>query len=329
MGAIAISIALAAESRAAIVLDDGLWLDTRYNESHLHIHSLLSLSEFLSAKELGFAFVKGPGSHTYSFSQEVYHTPWGNVIPAHFTSVEEALNSVRTSCFTVTLFPTGHCACSKSGSPAYCFEMVPRFFDRARNILGALYARSAAYDANLEYYASGKQNRELVVAWHVRYGDITLYPDRAAWVQLVNSVQLCTSHVKTQDFFFSERPISQEDSIFGFLFEIEGFKFTYVPGLSAADTFKYLSAADMLVHTGSSFVSAAGSVADSSQVFVYSRPKETAALNDAYYWAYFQNENIPAQLNGTFHDDDLARCRLRVTNRLKARPFNWHRDEMH
>jgi hypothetical protein len=309
-GAIAIALSLAAETGASIVLDDGLWHDARYNQSLGYIYNLLGLNSFLSTRDLGFVFSKGPSAHTYKFSEESYLTPWGRVYPTYFNFVEQAIDAVKNACFTVTLIPTGHSACSRLGSPHYCFEIVPRFFDRSRSILSALYARSQNHHKNIFPHFN---KDEFVVAWHIRYGDIIIRPDIFAWKILINDVQKCTSSIKTKHLIFSETPITPEDAIFGFLYKIQDFSFTVLDKMSSELTFKYLVAADMLIHTGSSFASAAGAVADISQVFLYSRPKETAVLHDDYYNAYYLNGCVPVQTNGSILD--IGQCHNRVLSR--------------
>ena len=89
--------------------------------------------------------------------------------------------------------------------------------------------------------------------------------------------------------------------------------------MSSDITFKYLAAADMLVHTGSSFAVAAGTVADTSQVFLYSRPKETAFLHDDYYNAYYLNGCVPIQIDGSIPE---YQCSKRVLARKNWSNFD-------
>ena len=58
MGAIAFALALAANSSAALVLDDALWAERRYGDSFDALRPLFSLHRFYAASELGFRFEK-------------------------------------------------------------------------------------------------------------------------------------------------------------------------------------------------------------------------------------------------------------------------------
>jgi hypothetical protein len=332
LGSIALAIALAGDSGAALVLDNALWLAPRSGpniapEDFEAFGDMFMLPEhFLTAQELGFTFNQQDALGTeHNFWASSFATPWGQVRPAVFPRVEATLEAVRRSCGLVSVLPTGHGACESPdvpGEPTYCLSVVQGGFERAASVIRALYARSALAVEPVPQF-SALPPGTLAIAWHIRNGDIVLAHQSAALSALIAQVLILTVHLPVQHFVVSEHPIAPTSLDFGFLFKLPGFSFHLIHGLHFSRAFAVLAAADVLVHTGSSFALAAAAAADASQVFLMMLPKEAAQLGDRAYNVYRLSKGLPVQRNGSLLPEDAQEFSRRTAGRLAQRPLQW------
>jgi hypothetical protein len=146
---------------------------------------------------------------------------------------------------------------------------------------------------------------------------------------------------EVRHFILCERPIQRDDPVFAELFSLPGLARSENDRISEGgstppsvlwdmgpdESFAYLAGADVLMHTGSSFAVAAATVADPTQVFVYSPPKETTSWakeaggrleDDDSYKVYRLEGSTPAQADGTVLDRDMASFKARVSARTNG-----------
>ncbi len=159
-----------------------------------------------------------------------------------------------------------------------------------------------------------KQNYHLMVAWHLRTGDISLHKGdtpffKNIYSSLESASQLasCTLH----HFFFwggqsFAKHISQTPP--------DGFAFlsTFIPNATYISSnhpeidLHFFSKADVLVGSGSSFVHAAAFVAPPSLIYIEVPPKESMQLYDAAWGTYHLPNSVivdlSGNLQGTIHD---------------------------
>lgn len=332
LGAIALAIALAGDTGAALVLDEELWTAPRSGpgiapeEDFGAFRDMFALAEhFLTARELGFVFSQQDSMGTrHSFGAAAFATPWGQVTPVDLPRVEATLAAVRRACGLVAALPTGHGACTDPDAPeapTYCLNVVQGGFERAAPVLRALYARSALALQPVPEYAALAPGT-LAVAWHLRKGDIVL-PRQAPLAALIAQVQALTAHLAVQHFVVVERAIGPHDPDFGFLFALRGFAFRAIQGAHFSRAFAALAAADVLVHTGSSFALAAAAAADASQVFLMMLPKEAAEVGDRAYGVYRLGKGLAVQRNGSLLPAEAGELGRRAEARLGQRGLPW------
>jgi hypothetical protein len=101
---------------------------------------------------------------------------------------------------------------------------------------------------------------------------------------------------------------------------VPGFSFQQLSGLHFASAFAHLAAADVLVHTGSSFAAAAAAAAADGQVFFFSSPHESRRLGDAAYVNYLLPHAVPLQLDGGLLPEDAGHAAARLDARLQQLP---------
>jgi hypothetical protein len=291
------------------------------------------------------------------FTAPSFVTRWGSLLSAPPSTLEAAAHAARSTCgavFRVRSGSGGACTFPDSGDTGWCFQAFHGGFQAARAVLRTLYARTEYSRRPLTRFgveaagggdASPLRRRPpyLVVAWHIRNGDITLtdggrerFRRLAAAVSI--GVEACNA-VEVRHFILCERPIQRDDPVFSDLFSLPGLARSSendrISGgastppsvlwdMEPDESFAYLAGADVLVHTGSSFAVAAATVADPTQVFVYSPPKETASWakeaggrleDDDSYKVYRLEGSTPAQADGTVLDRDMASFKAQVRAR--------------
>ena len=323
MSSIAFALALAANSSAALVLDDALWAERRYGDSFDALRPLFSLHRFYAASELGFRFDKRNQDCTaYSFSAAAYDTPWGAARAAPFARAELALRGAAAGCGAVSLLPTGHKACTVDGRAEYCIQALGAGapFARARPLLQQLFAQSPFARAPLPHFdGAPQQPREVVVAWHFRNGDITVGA-LASLRRTLDSVLALLTQRPARHLVVSQDHILRSDPLYGFIYSVPGFSFQQLSGLHFTSAFAHMAAADVLVHTGSSFAVTAAAAAADGQVFFFSSPHESRRLGDAGYTSYLLPHAVPLQLDGGLLPEDAGRAAARLGARLQQLP---------
>jgi hypothetical protein len=293
------------------------------------------------------------------FTAPSFVTRWGSLLSAPPSTLEAAAHAARSACgavFRVRSGSGGACTFPDSGDTGWCFQAFHGGFQAARAVLRTLYARTEYSRRPLTRFgveAAGggdasplRRPPYLVVAWHIRNGDITLTDGgRERFRRLTAAVSIgvgACNAAEVRHFILCERPIQRDDPVFADLFSLPGLARSSendrISGgastppfvlwdMEPDESFAYLAGADVLVHTGSSFAVAAATVADPTQVFVYSPPKETASWakeaggrleDDDSYKVYRLEGNIPAQADGTMRDTDMASFKARVRARAKG-----------
>jgi hypothetical protein len=97
------------------------------------------------------------------------------------------------------------------------------------------------------------------------------------------------------------------------LYRIKIFVFESLRG-NVEDVFMRLATPDILVHTGSSFASAAAAVATSSQIYLYSEPKEGGIASPAYRVYFLEGPNcFYWQHNGSLTANQASKLSLQMT----------------
>jgi hypothetical protein len=157
------------------------------------------------------------------------------------------------------------------------------------------------------------EERHLKVAWHVRNGDVTLHDDAAYWAKTVSALLAAFSHcnVSARHYIFTEKPILAGGP-FSFLLNMSNFSFQLLSGEPVDSTFRHLAAADMLVHSGSSFTYVAGMVAHSNQISVFAPPKESQVIGGTAYEFYHLDGSIPLQTDGSISAGHAATLEERL-----------------
>jgi hypothetical protein len=178
------------------------------------------------------------------------------------------------------------------------------------------------------------------VAWHVRNGDVRLASGGGArFRRLVDAVTSVLSRAAfsfpVRHYVVTEKALHRDDPDFGVFFPLledtapggggggdagsDGVLWDMAPD----EAFIHLAGADLLIHTGSSFAVAAAAVADPSQAFVYSPPKESRrtgqdwATDDAYK-VYRLEGCVAAAPDGSINEAGLDTLLTRVRERAKA-----------
>lgn len=118
-------------------------------------------------------------------------------------------------------------------------------------------------------------------------------------------------------YIFSQDHILRSDPLYGFIFDLPGFTFYQLSGLSFASAFAYMAAADILVHTGSSFAATAATAAEDGQLFFYSLPNEALKLNDTAYQHYSLPSAIPVLEDGRISPMHLQHASRLLQGRIE------------
>lgn len=326
IAAVAIGIALAIDAQAGVILDEGLLYSKRREDSDNYpfLRRLFNLYAFLWTMEAGIQLdgdkqVVGMG------------TRYGSFTPLSATSVPQALGLIKSGCGHVVGLLTGWARCihDASGELDFCtMSGVPGAFQKARPIIAQLYATGYYPFLPLSGFRDTLESRPsfLIVVWHIRNDDITLHDsDIPFWTNLVQGVLAGLDGVPADHCVLSQNPIPSDDPHYGFLHHMLGFKWTNLHGLTVDAAVHHMAAADVLVHTGSSFSLAAGLAADPSQVAVFCLPKESKTIGDPPYVTYWLEDSIPVQVDGSLAVADVSHMQQRTRRRLEHRPVKWSR----
>ena len=253
-GAVVFAAALADEFGFTLVISDEIWNAGSIHDSYRHIKDMMGLSKVLSLSDV----VRVPGLKMLSVSSRE------DFLQKYALEFKDQCNIlVKTN-----LANSESCRSLDGTHNTWCFVSWPGAYQRARHLLQNRNpsARQQPLFAN---YSS------LIVAWHLRCGDITLHKDDSLFFENINSI-FNASPVDVQHFFFSKRC----DGQFDFLRKI--YPSAVFVDTDLGSTIQHLQAADVLIHTGSSLAAAAAVSAPSTQLYFQSPPKEMQAAVQTY-----------------------------------------------
>lgn len=311
--ALAVAIDFAVRTQSAILLDDAFFRDGVPDRVYPNLRALLNLDAFLFSRG-DLALAAAPSSR--DTTQAVNTTTWGqlSVGPADST-VQRAVRAARSGCHQILRMPSGMSSCELVGREGKQYCMLSGLtgpLQRARPIMRSVYLAGRSARLPLQLFQAIEE-RQLKVAWHVRNGDVALHDDAAYWTKTVSALVAAFSHcnISAKHYIFAEKPILP-DGPFSFLFNMSHFAFQLMPGEPADSTFRHLAAADMLVHSGSSFTYVAGMVASANQISVFAPPKESQVIGDTAYEFYHLDGSIPLQTDGSISAGHAATLERRL-----------------
>lgn len=206
----------------------------------------------------------------------------------------------------------------RSGSPATGAASSKQRSDLPPELSGS--GSRTAHDHSSDSNADPRPSAvTLSVVWHIRLGDIQVEAGGAlALRERMQSLAAAAAATQLRHLVLSETHFDASHPVFGVFYNTPGFAFQPLTGLSVADSFLRLTTADVLIHTGSSFATAAALAAPTGQVYLYSAPKEEpGSLDSGVYRVYrIAGEScIPWQVNGSLSPLD-ART---LTDQLRRR----------
>lgn len=329
MSAVAMGIAAALEVDASIVLDDALSSMSRHQDrvSYPYLRRLFNLYSLPTTTEVGFDTAKPEaGMPAYDGGTgHLAYVPSRHVMEATVLArMGDASGTTRGAAGLVFILPTGHDrACLNDNQQLdYCVKAgMPGAYQAVRPLLASAFA-AGEYGVRmpLPHYATTHQAGALVVAWYVRNDDIQLHAGQTSyWQTLVATVAHALQGMRADHYIISQRVIAEEDEAFGVLHRLEGWRWTGLHGLSVSDAIRYMAAADILVHSGSSFSLAAGLVAREGQIALFPMPKESTAAWDAPWRTYWLEGSIEVAQDGSLRDKEKAELHDR------ARTLSLHR----
>lgn len=179
----------------------------------------------------------------------------------------------------------------------WCFLEWPGAYQRAKTYFKNHHKiNNQSWDSTkLVLYHSYFLSKTLVVAWHIRCGDIVITRSKSFFVNIHQI--FVEANVFVHHFFFSERVCSE----FSFLNNL--FIDSTFLTLSLTDTVLYLQNADILVHMGSSLTSTAYITGPQTGLFFESQPKELSFFTtsflviDTYHMLSAINFNLDGQVS--------------------------------
>jgi hypothetical protein len=252
-GSVVFAVNLALEYGFKMILHDDLW--TKYDSSHssayVDLKSILNLNEFMSYS----TFVGSVGKNTKTYI---------------IRSREEFLNLMlglgKNEICNITVIVKLATAVGCNGN--WCFLEWPGAYQRAKTYFENHHKTSnhSWASTRLVLYHQYFFSKTLIVAWHIRCGDIVVTRSRS-FFENINQL-FVEANALVHHFFFSERVCSE------FSFVSDVFKNSTFLTLSLTDTVLYLQTADVLVHMGSSLTPAAYISGPQTGLFFESQPKE-------------------------------------------------------
>lgn len=326
MTAVALGLYFAMLANASVILHSDLeslprW-DASGGGSYPFFRRLFNLYSFPTTSELG---VIDPSGHLVSMSH-----PAGRLQVVTSLHCQDAVEHAQKSCNQIMMLPTGHeraCLTGDGTGQDYCvFAGVPGAFQTARPLLQVLYSHGFYSRMPLVHFRKTAEvtAATAAVAWYIRNDDIQLYGGKATyWSNLVANVIAGLHGRNMHHYVLSQNPILKNDSDFGFLHELVDFSWTALSGLPVDVAMYHLIAADVIVHSGSSFSMVANLVADSTQVSLFALPKESRNERDGPWETYWLDGNFAISSDGTIADADIPRLRAAVEHRVDHKPLQW------
>jgi hypothetical protein len=133
----------------------------------------------------------------------------------------------------------------------WCFSRKPGAFNMVRQQMQQMFKKKTV-QSDPEFYHEARRNNKLVIAWHIREGDVTLNASPEYLELLYGQLATAVAGISHSIFVFQEKPLSEKFSRFKNLTSFE-----HKPWADVRTTLHHLIASDVLVTSGSSFVSVA------------------------------------------------------------------------
>lgn len=324
MSALAMGIALAQQVNATVIIDDSLEDMGRLQDklAYPFLRRLFNLYSFATSNEMGF--VKGQDLSVPALAgRKLAYVPTAHVM--------EAVQRAKEGCGQIFELPTGHAfACPQLDEDRlyYCIRRgIDGAYEKGNEVLAPLYQEGlyARYPLHLFKASVEASSRTAVVVWHIRNDDIKLHPgDTSFWRELVSSVVSSVGGTPAHHYVMSQHEIKPNDASFGFLYNIQGWKWKGLHAIAVDVAMYHMAAADILVHCGSSFSLAAGLVAHNTQVSLFPMPKESQTRLDGPWRTYWMKNNIEVQGDGRIDPASSALLTARLADRLAAVPSLQH-----
>jgi hypothetical protein len=227
-----------------------------------------SLRDSLSSHGRYPHFRESLGLNHISYASELDRTNLDYfVVDGRESFWREYLSTFRHRCNLLVSAEVGnHTSCRSAflRFPKFCFDMWPGAYERARRHLQGSYP--ALDPASLPHFAAAERRRALAVVWHVRCGDIVV--DRGPEYFARVHALIAASGADHQDYVFWQGC----NASFPFLLQL--LPSAIVVDSDADTALLHMRAADVLVHSGSSFTSSAALAAPGPQLYFQSPPKE-------------------------------------------------------
>ena len=275
-GAIAFAANLALEFGYTLALHDDLWLKRGMHGVYSQFRQMLGLTTVLAKSELHFpanASVLIAGHN----SRESF--------------VAKTHNSYHHRCnqqITLNLGGSSYCYLVEKGR-GWCFESWKGAYARARRLIRRFI--TPADPAQLHLYANTWKQSALAVAWHIRCGDIILKRERVFFERLRSVIE--ASGVAVRHYIFEEKTCPA----FSFLADV--LPKAHFVETTINTTVLHMAGADVLVHTGSSLVTAAALVARGPQLYFQAQPKERGTYaKETYAFTSGINVELDGRLSG-------------------------------
>jgi hypothetical protein len=253
LGAVAMTANLANEFGFRLALGKGLWVAKVFHGNYSQFRIMLGLTQIPSQDELSFP----PGANISR-----------DIVRSREEFLGRYLDRYRFQCHLVVTALLGlRNSCRQLGGRShYCFSAWPGAFSRARLFFQRAIRYTMPQSANeTPHFREARNSRELVVAWHLRCGDIVLGASTNFFVNIRNKI--AAAGVPSRDFL-----VRSNCSNFDYVQNILPSAVVVSGGVEEA--MRHMSSADVLVHTGSSMAAAAGIVAASPQLYIHVAPKE-------------------------------------------------------
>jgi len=275
-GALVFATNLAMEFGFNIVLHENLWRHySGQNENYGNFKNMLHLENFLSYDE--FSNGIGKDLKTYSIKNR-----------EEFISLMKNIYLKQGCNFSIHVSMGKKNSCNNQ----FCFSNWPGayqrsklFFKKNQNIQNQVLDK-----ANLVLFHEHFLNKRLVVAWHIRCGDIVISRSEMFFININNLIT--DSNVSVHHFFFSERTCSE----FDFLSKI--FVNATFLTLNIDWTVLYMQYADILIHTGSSLPQTIYITGPQNGLFFESKPKELDKGSiETYHFLSSVNFNLDGNID--------------------------------
>jgi hypothetical protein len=305
INAIITAIHTSRKTNAAVALDDSIWAEERWTEkersSLMYIRRLFDFRLFFSSSDLGVQ------TRNRELVLGTVQTKWGIFSVRHSNDIDHAANLANSDCNQIIELRSGYMRCVDriSGNLTYC--VMDAFnsgaWESSRKIFRMLYERGQMFHSPLDLFHAD-DDQTIVVAWHVRNGDINLNVNPTFWNNLIRTIKDSTISMTIEHYVICEKDL--RGGPFAFLYDI--FQFSLLVDLPPDVSIHYMANSDILVSTGSSFSILAALLASPDQIHFFSEPKEGTTSEKVYQLS----GSIPVLIDGTISESSAAILKTKI-----------------